>query len=71
MKETKKEMRDLPTNKTIRFFLDNGRYMGNVKNHPDNIEEVLSWIDSGNQIKIGQALINNRQCAINCICGVN
>ena len=52
--------------KTIRFYTK-GKYMGFRLMNPKNILEVISWIKSGNDIKIGHALINDPVCAKNLI----
>ena len=51
---------------TIKFYTK-GKYMGYRKMSADCILEVVSWIKSGNDIKIGHALINNPVCAVNLI----
>lgn len=44
--------------KTIRFYT-RGKYRGFRKMSVDHILEAVSWIKSGNDVKIGGALINN------------
>jgi len=47
----------MSNSKTVRFYT-RGKFMGFKKLSSDIILEVVSWINSGNDIKINNTLIN-------------